>query len=510
MANRPYKPRKQRRNRPDDRRGDDRRGPDRRPGPRHNRGGPPRRNFDLRLVTPDGWTSKGEAVVSSVGMPVFGGIPKERAEVAIRPGRNRDYATFERTKTPSPHRVKPPCTRYAPCGGCPLMHVDEPGQVAARATLLHNVMRSFDLDVQVLPERSGPDGLEGYRHVSKLVAGVSDQGHPRLGAPARHTRRIVPIPNCNILTPALRKLTRAAAGNMLGLEIYPYVHGRGGLLRYIHARQSRSTGQIIVTFVATKHSDQLRDLADRLAGECPDVVGVHLHMNTREDNTIFDRREDGTIGTMPLFGTKFIEDELAGVRFRIGPTDFFQTNPGVADVLYRDVIELAQVRQGVPVVDLYCGVGGFALALSRVSGWAVGVETQLDAVMTARAAASASRLPAEFIPGEVADALPQLQKRLAGKHPVVIVDPARRGLEDGVGAAVRALEPRRVVYVSCAPMSCGRDLREFVDNGYKITHLQPYAMFPHTAHTELVAVLEPIEPVSEPTGRAPQRRIVKR
>jgi 23S rRNA (uracil1939-C5)-methyltransferase len=200
------------------------------------------------------------------------------------------------------------------------------------------------------------------------------------------------------------------------------------------------------------------------------------------------------------------------VNLRVGPGDFYQTNPGVANLIARDLLQLAQIKPGVPVVDLYCGVGGFTLVMAKQAGWALGVESNEGAVRRAKESAQVEHIPAEFIAAEVAEAAPALAQRLAGRRPVVLVNPARRGLEDGVAEAIRNLRPRRVLYLSCNPSALARDLRGFQAEGWRVTHIRPYDMFPNTAHLEVLAVLEaPVVPEEddEELLRAPQRRRVR-
>ena len=314
----------------------------------------------LRTVTPTWWSDKGEAVVD--GEPpvwVWGGIPGESAQVQTRrAGQNREYVVFKGTQAPSKHRVEPPCVRYVACGGCPWLHVDGPGQADARVSLVQRAFEGENIQVQVQDLVTVPDGLENFRHVSKLVCGVSDQGNYRLGAPGRFNRRIVTIPSCNILTPLLRQVTLAATHAMIDLDVRPYVQGEGGLLRYVQVRQSLETGNVLVTLVVAYQARILDRMAEAISSKLASVVGVHLHVNEREDNNIYDRDEDGIVPTVRIFGQETLTERVGQVKVQVGPTDFFQTNPAVGHLLVDEIIEQAKLADGVPVVDLYCGVGG--------------------------------------------------------------------------------------------------------------------------------------------------------
>ncbi len=464
------------------------------------------------VVTPRSWSPRGEAVLAARGrsLMIWAGIPGESARVKIvHEGHQQDYAIFRDTRQPDPHRVNPRCDRYHTCGGCPLMHLDDAGQRRARRALVLDALAGeqlFDVPVgQVVPS---PDGNDGFRHVVKLGVGWSDHGHLRVGAWGRRSRSIVPIPECPVAAPVLRPLMGAIAHHIIDLEIAPYDPTTDkGVLRAIVLRASRSTGEVLVTLVAGRRTHTLRDLAVRLAAENSCVAGVVLHLNEEEGNAIFVRDEEGEIGSMVLEGRGFVEDRLLGIDYRIGAGDFFQTNPGMAEVLYRDTLDRLQLAPEMPLVDLYSGVGGMALPGARITGWAVGVEEVQGAVASARAAAKLNDVPAEFVAGKVLEVLPAIARRLENAAPALTVNPARRGLEPGVLEAIVGMKPRRIAYVSCNPRALARDLVGFAAAGYRIGDVQLYDMFPNTAHVECVALLESPD-ADAVTRRGPRRKVL--
>lgn len=463
-------------------------------------------------VTPRSWSPRGEAELTVRGKPtlVWSGIVGESARVrVVHQGQNRDYAVFREASPPSPHRVDPPCRRYHTCGGCPLMHLDRDGQHGARQRLVRDALAAEGLDdVPVGSVVPSPDGEEEFRWVVKLGVGFSDHGHLRVGAWGRNTRSIVPIPECLVAADPLRASMHAIAHHVreLGLGPYDPIEDRG-VLRAIVVRGSRTHGDLLVTLVAGRRVRKLTELAERIAAQVSTVSGVVLHLNDDEGNAIYQREEDGEIGSTVLLGRPWIEETLAGVDYRIGPGDFFQTNPGMAEVLYQRTLDDLGLGPGVPVVDLYAGVGGFALAAARRTGFAIGVESVAGAVRAAREAAKRNDITAEFVSGEVVDVLPGIARRLRGTAPVVTVNPARRGLEEGVAEAIAALGPRRMAYISCNPRAMARDLRDLSERGLRIGSIALYDMFPHTAHVEAVALLEGSAD-DVPTRRAPRRRAV--
>ncbi len=472
------------------------------------------------VVTPTRWFRKGEVEVPSrkrqhPGKPLllFGGIPGETAEAHImRVGKNRAYGYWAGSKNPSPDRVEPPCDRFGPCGGCALMHINEGAQERARRTLIAEAFQEVGMHELELGEWFAcPDGQEGFRHVIKLGFGRSDQGRLRVGAWGRNDRRVVPIPKCNVAAPILREVMKSLAHHAIELDIWPWEQEtQRGVLRSAVLRASRTTGEVLVTLVAGKRNHLLGDLAEAIAQGVPEVVGVWLHVNSEPGNAIFVRNGEGVVGVRGLLGKDTIEEEVNGIRYQIGPGDFFQTNPATAEVLYARTLERLQLGDDTPVVDLYCGVGGFALQAAKHTGWALGVEEVEGAVVRARDAARRNGISgAEFLSDVVLYALPDLVKRVKHLRPVITVNPARRGLEEGVIEGIVGLEPRRIAYISCNPRALARDLAHFRDKGYRIGPIDMFDMFPNTPHVETLTVLEAPD-ADQAGGRAPRRKVVRR
>ncbi len=470
--------------------------------------------YDIR-VKPQRWTPKGETIVEAQGrnpLTVWSGIPGEMSLVkVVHEGHNLSRALWLRSSKRDPRRVIPRCDRYEQCGGCPLMHLNAEGQEAARRDLVSAALREEGMGgVHVGAFHACPTGHDDFRHVVKLGIDHSQQGKIRVGAWGRRDRRVVPIPKCHVAAPVLNKTMKSLAHYIIELEIHPFDFELDkGLLRAVVLRASRTTGEVMITLVAGRWSGVLLDLAEKVAQGVSEVAGIWVHMNDTNSNTIFLRDDDtGQIGVKPLEGKETIEEKVGDVTYRIGPGDFFQTNPATADLLYARTVERLQLSEQDSVIDLYCGVGGFALQAASKAAYVVGVEEIEGAVIRARNAARYNRLKAEFMSGQVSEILPELAKRLKGVGPIVTVNPARRGLEEGVVDQIMALGPKRVAYVSCHPRALARDLRAFQLHGMEIGEIEMFDMFPNTPHVECLVILD-APPSGEPTRRAPRRKVVR-
>ena len=465
------------------------------------------------MLTPDRWIGRGEAVCEPQGGKptiVWGGIPGEAglAKVHHR-GQNQDKARWLSAETPDPRRRTPPCDKYDRCGSCPLMHIEPEAQDDARLAIVADLFAKHGLSVP-LPDSvvASPDGDENYRRVVKMACGRSDWGRPRLGAYERDSHKVLPIPNCRVATSALRRAMGTVTHHILESGIPPYDEKEDkGVLRHVIIRESRSTGKMLVTIVCARRPRDAKDVADEIAQSLSTVAGVHLHINAYPGNNIF-HVEEGRIGTVNLTGESTIEDEIAGVRMHFGPSDFFQANPGTASLIVEDVMSLSADLADRPVVDLYSGVGTFSLPLaSRNPGSAV-LSIAVAAVERARANAARVKVPAEFYAGAVAERAADVAERVASAAPMVVLDPARKGIEEEAFDPIESLRPARLFYVSCNPAALARDLAEWTRRGWTVDTIRAYDMFPQTAHLEMLAVLSPANAPKVERG-GPRRRIVR-
>ncbi len=466
----------------------------------------------LPTVRPTAWTPRGEAAAKLPDgrtVVVWGGIPGEMAQVGVdHDGRQVIVTHHVRARSPSPDRVPIACDRYDRCGGCALMHVSPEAQKQARDQLIGDAMREHGVRVEPGEWFTGPDGDRDFRHVVKVGFSTTADGRLKMGAWGRNTREVVPIPDCLVVAPILRRTMARLAHVAREVESAAWDHPSGrGVLRAAVLRVSRATGEVLVTLVTTRRSPELSALAEALAAGIDRIVGVWLHINDDPGHETFLTDARGAVGVRPLVGQDTIEEQVDGTPCRIGPADFFQTNPGTAEVLVRRLRARLALGADDTVLDLFSGVGSLTLPLARDAGFALGVEDLESAVLRARESARLAGLTVEFIHERVEVALPALAARFATFRPTVLLNPARRGLEPEVVAGVVALQPRRIAYVSSNPSAMARDLAAFVDAGFKIQPLDRFDMFPHTAHVECIAILTAATPVATPS-RAPKRRRV--
>ena len=253
------------------------------------------------------------------------------------------------------------------------------------------------------------------------------------------------------------------------------------MLRNLVVREGRRTGQLQARIVTSPGSDFR---VDELAAATP------------ADSFLWTRAEgvaETTRGgeTKAIRGSLKLDEELSGLRFRISPDAFFQTNTEMAERLYGAAAELAGLTGREKVLDLFCGIGTIALVLALDSAEVWGVELLEEAVADAIENAKLNSVDnARFFAGDVRLVMRELLEQ-SGSPDVVVVDPPRAGLSQKVVRRIIEADAQRIVYVSCNPTTLAPNARQLVDDGgYELRSVQPVDMFPQTPHIECVALLE--------------------
>jgi 23S rRNA (uracil1939-C5)-methyltransferase len=414
-------------------------------------------------------------------------IPGERVRIRIVRRRGREAsAAVEEIVRASPHRVTPRCRHFGPpdtCGGCTWQHIAYAEQLRLKTDLVRRLVREAGVRNARVDDTlpASPVGNPwGYRHKAHFVfantrGGRLLMGHYRLGSRQVFDARECPVHDerGNAFAFALRDECARS-----GVAAAPQ-----GTLRHLAVRIGAATEETMATLVVTGTDDKRLRSATKRALERPDAPeAFFLNLHDRADPYIFGRE------TRHVRGPRHIRERVADATFLISPTAFFQTNVHAAEILVRLVLE--SLPAGRPVLDLYAGVGLFAIPLARRGDAVVAIEENRAATEDGIASAKANRVPpaqCRFISRRVEAALRTIAPAAAAH---VVLDPPREGCAPGVIDEVFGrLRPARAVYVSCNPEALAADLARIATHRYRVERLQPVDMFPHTAHIETVAVL---------------------
>jgi 23S rRNA (uracil1939-C5)-methyltransferase len=268
-----------------------------------------------------------------------------------------------------------------------------------------------------------------------------------------------------------------------GLEAYSQADGTG-YLRHLVVREGRNTGQALVQLVTADGERFEKGYLVDVLRRFPQVRSIHWSVNDTP-------AEVTNLPTRLLWGDEWIEEELCGLRFRVRPNAFLQTNTAMAERLYGLARDAAELTGDETVWDLYCGIGTIGLSLARNALTVWGIEVSEESVACALENAELNGITnAAFFAGNVGEVVEELLER-SGSPEVVVVDPPRAGL---AGKALRRLGrigAPRLVYVSCNPTTLAGDVKALrADYGYELRRVTPVDMFPHTPHVECVALLE--------------------
>jgi 23S rRNA (uracil1939-C5)-methyltransferase len=441
----------------------------------------PRRGDELGL-TIDRLAHGGAGVARTDGYVVFvrGAVPGDRVLARVTKSK-RSFAEADLVELvePSPERVEP----AAPHPGAPWQVLPYERQLREKEDQVRDALARIGRfeEPPVDPIVPAVQQLR-YRNKLEYSFGEDESGELVLGfhRPGRFdliddvTTDILASERVDELREAVKAWCRAE-----GLSAWDRRSGQG-LLRNLVVREGRRTGRLQARLV-TSPGSSFR------AGELAAALPADSVLWTRAAGVAETTRAGET---EVVKGAAHLEEELAGLRFRISPDAFFQTNTEASERLYGAAAELAGLTGRERVVDLFCGIGAIALVLALDAGEVWGIELVEEAVADAIENARHNGVDnAHFFAGDVRLAMRPLLER-SGKPDVVVVDPPRAGLSQKVVRRVLEAEASRIVYVSCNPTTLAPNARQMADAGYELRTVRPVDMFPQTPHIECVALLQ--------------------
>lgn len=382
---------------------------------------------------------------------------------------------------PSPDRTVPRCPHFGPCGGCLWQHLDYAAQLRAKQTIVQESLEG----VEVRPIIGLADPWY-YRNKMEF----SFQPVGRLGLHRRgRWDDIVDLHTCFLQSPRTAEIINTVRDFIRARDIPCYdPRTHEGLARHLVIREGKSTGELLIALVtASAPFPDVQELARLLPERFPELTGFLWAINPSKGDAV--EVHDVRV----LHGRPHIFERLRGLTFKLGLLTFFQTNTIQAERMMDAVREFADLRGSEHVLDLYCGVGTFALALASHSGRITGIEVVPASVEAARENATLNGIAnATFHAGDVR----RFEHILApGDGPdLLMLDPPRAGAGAQVMRAIGRVRPQRVIYISCNPTTLAPDLRELTPAGYEVRAVQPIDLFPHTYHVECVVLLDRTTP----------------
>ncbi len=449
---------------------------------------PVQRDQELEL-TIDSLAFGGNGVGRLDGFVVFarGGLPGDTVRARVtKVQRRHAEARVTDVLVSGPQRVDAPCAHYPACGGCRFQDLAYDAQVAAKEQwVADSLQRLAGLTAPPLEPIVPAASQFGYRNKMEYSFAQHDDG-PTLGLHrAGRWDEVLQIDKCWLTTDlgnAIRNRMREWAREEK-LQAYDQ-ETHEGYLRHLVVREGRNTGQALVQLVTARGERFDRERLIEVLTEFPEVRSIHWSVNSGV-------AEVTNLPTELVWGEDAIEEEIGGLRFRVRPNAFLQTNTEMAEQLYGIAREFAGLQGGETVYDLYCGIGtiGLSMAAKALTVWGIEISEESVACAIENQELNAIGNTA-FFAGNVGEVLSDLRTR-AGDPDVVVVDPPRAGLAGKALKRLGEIGAPRVVYVSCNPTTLAGDVKRLGDvYGYELTRARPVDMFPHTPHVECVALLE--------------------
>ncbi|HXK76574.1 MAG TPA: 23S rRNA (uracil(1939)-C(5))-methyltransferase RlmD [Bacteroidaceae bacterium] len=460
----------------------------------------------LENITITDVAAEGKSLVRVDDMVVFVPfvVPGDVVDLQIkRKKKKHAEAVAVKFHSYSPDRVEPFCKHFGVCGGCKWQMLPYDKQIAYKQQqVVDNLTRLGKVELPEVSPILGSAKTQCYRNKleftfsnkrwlteQEIKENVQYDVMDGLGFHISGAfDKVLDITECHLqddINNALRNGIRQYAHEH-GLSFYD-IRQQVGLLRNIIVRTS-STGELMVILACQVHEEeerqQMMDLLAYIDETFPQITSLLYVINNKKNDTI------GDLDIETFSGKDHMFEEMEGLRFKIGPKSFYQTNSEQAYELYKVARNFAGLTGQELVYDLYTGTGTIANFVARQCREVIGIEYVPEAIEDAKVNAELNKLDnTKFYAGDMKDMLTTEFIAEHGRPDVIITDPPRAGMHQDVIDVLRFAAPTRIVYVSCNPATQARDL-QLLDDMYRVAKVQPVDMFPHTHHVENVVLLE--------------------
>ena len=456
----------------------------------------------LEEVTITDVAAEGKSIARVNDMVVFipYGAPGDVVNVKLdKKKKNFAEGHIDRLISPSTIRVTPPCEHFGVCGGCKWQHLPYESQLHFKQKQVKDALeRIAKIKIPEIRPILGSSNIWEYRNKMEYTfsnrcwltfeqLNSEEQFHDR-NAVGFHIPgafdKVLDIHKCHLqddLSNRLRNFLREYAKEK-GYSFYD-LKAQHGLLRTMMVRITSIGQTMLLVSFGENDNESINDVMQAIKNKFPDLTSLLYVVNTKANDTFAD------LDIETYSGMPYIEEDMDGLRFRIGPKSFYQTNSRQAHELYKTVRELADLKGNELVYDLYTGTGTIANFVSKHCSKVIGIEYVPEAIADAKVNSEVNGINnTVFYAGDMKDVLTEDFVANHGRPDVMIIDPPRAGMHADVINVILSTKPERIVYVSCNPASQARDLA-LLDCEYEVNAVQPVDMFPHTHHVENVVRL---------------------
>lgn len=441
---------------------------------------------DIILLDITDVTIEGNGVGRYEGMAVF--VPKTAVGDRIKAKivkvlKNYAFGIIDDIITPSPDRCDVQCGAFGKCGGCSFFHISYEAECRIKEKHVRDCFKRIaKLDAEFEPILPC-ENTSAYRNKAQYPVGL-ENGKAVCGFFAKRSHRIIPCGECMLHPKTFSKICDAVIEYVNDKKISVYDEKTGqGILRHIYLRRGNNSKEIMLCLVVTKDIKGLFDgLADRLKS-FKNIKSIVINVNSKKTNVILGDK------CRTLCGSDTITDIMCRNEIELSPLSFYQVNTLQAERLYGIAKEYADLKGGESIVDMYCGAGTIGLSMSDKAGSIIGVESVPEAVENARNNARRNGIEnAEYICADAGKAAELLSRR-RDRIDAVILDPPRKGCDELTLTSVAAMNPEKIVMISCNPSTCARDAAKLSELGYFPKKVRPVDLFPRTSHVECVVLM---------------------
>lgn len=438
-------------------------------------------------IIDNGMEGEGIAKIDDFVIFIPGAIKDEKVKILIvKVLKTHAYGKLLEIIEKSPYRVEEDCLTYKRCGGCSLRHIDYEETLNIKQKNVQNlVYKTFGENSIDVEKTIGMGNPYHYRNKAQYPVGLDKAGEIQIGVFAGRTHEIIPMKKCFIQNTIAEKIAFCIYKFIKEKKIKAYNEENGtGILRHIVIKVGLRTHEIMCILVLNgKKMPYESDLVDMLVKEY-NIKTIVKNINEKNTNVILGKEN------IVLHGDGYIYDILGDYTFKISPMSFYQVNPVQAEVLYNIAIEMANLNKEDILFDLYCGIGTIGIFASSYVKKVYGIEIVEEAIKDAKENAKINNIEnIEFYAGDVEKIFSNLIEKKQIYPDVIIVDPPRKGLDKNTINNILAVEPEKVVYISCNPATMVRDMK-LLEEKYAVNEIRPVDMFPFTSHVECVAVLQ--------------------
>lgn len=384
------------------------------------------------------------------------------------------------------YKIPEKCPHFKECGGCSHQGVPYERQLELKKEQVLSLFKEAGIkNFEFLGIEKSPEEF-GYRNKMEFTFGDYEKGGDlSLGMHLKgRTFGIVTVDNCQIVDEDYRKILSAVLEYFREKKLPHYrILSHEGYLRNLVIRKGKNTGEILINIVTTSQLyydySELVEILKKINYQGKLVSIIHSINDSLSDVVAADKME-------VLYGKDYIVESLLGLKFKITPFSFFQTNSKGAEKLYSIVRDFLGNSESKTVFDLYCGTGTIGQIVAPKAKKVKGVELIEEAVKAANENSKFNGLNnCEFIAGDVAEVI----KELRDKPDIIILDPPRPGVHKTAMKYVIDFNTKDLIYVSCNPKSLVNDLKVLIESGYMIEKVKLMDLFPHTPHVETVVMM---------------------